>query len=221
MLIPHSDLLTPQQEAILDLFISNDFLRENLYFTGGTALSACYLNHRYSDDLDFFSNEKLDSFQLNTIVQKWTNKLNIAYTSRQVEDTYLYFLKYSNDYELKVDFAQYPYPNVEKLIDIQGLKVNSQKDLAVNKCVTISQRSEVKDFVDLYYLLKEYSIYELHELANKKFNRDYDLMLLAADLLKIEHFEYLPRMILPLTLAQIREFFIGLAGSMGAKVTKD
>lgn len=171
--------------------------------------------------MDFFSNEKLDSFQLNTIVQKWTNKLNIAYTSRQVEDTYLYFLKYSNDYELKVDFAQYPYPNVEKLIDIQGLKVNSQKDLAVNKCVTISQRSEVKDFVDLYYLLKEYSIYELHELANKKFNRDYDLMLLAADLLKIEHFEFLPRMILPLTLVEIREFFIGLAGSMGARVTKD
>ncbi len=26
----------------------------DFYLTGGTALSRCYLNHRYSDDLDFF-----------------------------------------------------------------------------------------------------------------------------------------------------------------------
>ena len=220
MIIQHSDLLTPQQNTVLDLFVSNDFLRENLYFTGGTALSACYLNHRYSDDLDFFSSEKLDSFQLNSIVQDWVNKLHITYTSRQVEDTYLYFLKYSNEYELKVDFAHYPYPNVEELVDVKGLRINSKKDIAVNKCVTVSQRFDVKDFVDLYYLLKEYSIYDLHELANKKFNRDYDLMLLAADLLKIEQFEYLPRMILPLSLTELREYFVGLAESLGIKATK-
>ena len=29
----------------------------DFYLTGGTALSRCYLNHRYSDDLDFFINE--------------------------------------------------------------------------------------------------------------------------------------------------------------------
>ena len=220
MTIQYSALLTPQQNTILSLFVSNVFLREKLYFTGGTALSTFYLNHRYSDDLDFFSNEKLDSFQLNAIVQGWADKLHITYTSRQVEDTYLFFLKFSNNYELKVDFAHYPYLNVEELVDVEGLKVNSKKDIAVNKCVTISQRFDVKDFVDLFYLLKEYSIYELHELTNKKFNRDYDLMLLASDLLKMEQFEYLPRMILPLSLTELREYFVGLAGSLGARVTK-
>ena len=220
MTTQYSALLTPQQNTVLRLFVSNDFLREKLYFTGGTALSAFYLNHRYSDDLDFFSNEKLDSFQLNAIVHGWADKLRITYTSRQVEDTYLFFLKFADNYELKVDFAHYPYLNVEELLDFEGLKVNSKKDIAVNKCVTVSQRFDVKDFVDLFYLLKEYSIYELHELTNKKFNRDYDLMLLASDLLKVEQFEYLPRMILPLTLTEIREYFVELAGSLGAKVTK-
>ena len=32
----------------------------DFYLTGVTALSRCYLNHRYSDDLDFFVNEAPD-----------------------------------------------------------------------------------------------------------------------------------------------------------------
>jgi len=32
----------------------------DFYLTGGTALSRCYLNHRYSDDLDFFINQAPD-----------------------------------------------------------------------------------------------------------------------------------------------------------------
>ena len=32
----------------------------DFYLTGGTALSRCYLNHRYSDDLDFFVNQASD-----------------------------------------------------------------------------------------------------------------------------------------------------------------
>ena len=32
----------------------------DFYLTGGTALSRCYFNHRYSDDLDFFINRAPD-----------------------------------------------------------------------------------------------------------------------------------------------------------------
>jgi predicted nucleotidyltransferase component of viral defense system len=32
-------------------------LNVDFYLTGGTALSRCYLNHRYSDDLDLFVND--------------------------------------------------------------------------------------------------------------------------------------------------------------------
>ena len=32
----------------------------DFYLTGDTALSRCYLNHRYSDDLDFFINQSPD-----------------------------------------------------------------------------------------------------------------------------------------------------------------
>ena len=41
------------QDQVLKAFES---LELDFYLTGGTALSRCYLNHRYSDDLDFFVN---------------------------------------------------------------------------------------------------------------------------------------------------------------------
>lgn len=41
------------------------------YLTGGTALSRCYLDHRYSDDLDFFVN-------LSPTLEKQSDKKNTA-----------------------------------------------------------------------------------------------------------------------------------------------
>ncbi|MBE7438863.1 MAG: nucleotidyl transferase AbiEii/AbiGii toxin family protein [Spirochaetales bacterium] len=49
----YEEKLYPLQDGILK--VVNDCGR-SLYLTGGTALSRFYLNHRYSDDLDFFSN---------------------------------------------------------------------------------------------------------------------------------------------------------------------
>lgn len=51
------DKLYPLQDQILNLLsrVESDF-----YLTGGTALSRHYLNHRFSDDLDFFFNRSVN-----------------------------------------------------------------------------------------------------------------------------------------------------------------
>lgn len=54
--------LTLKQRIIFDEFRKSNYLKENFYFTGGTALSAVYLQHRESEDLDFFSGEKFEGF---------------------------------------------------------------------------------------------------------------------------------------------------------------
>jgi hypothetical protein len=48
------EILTDLQKKILILF-KNLPDREAFYLTGGTALSAFFLNHRKSNDLDFFT----------------------------------------------------------------------------------------------------------------------------------------------------------------------
>ncbi|NIQ91474.1 MAG: hypothetical protein GWN58_66005, partial [Anaerolineae bacterium] len=48
------DLLTPLQRRLLRE-IGQSPLREEFFLTGGTALAALYLHHRYSVDLDLFT----------------------------------------------------------------------------------------------------------------------------------------------------------------------
>jgi len=47
-------ILTPFQQQLLRA-IGQTQIAENFYLTGGTALAAYFLQHRLSEDLDFFS----------------------------------------------------------------------------------------------------------------------------------------------------------------------
>ena len=48
------------------------------YLTGGTALSAYYLQHRISDDLDFFSGEEIDPIFVHDLAQKIKSLLDVS-----------------------------------------------------------------------------------------------------------------------------------------------
>lgn len=52
-------ILTLQQELALTLIADTD-LASHFYFSGGTALSHYYLQHRFSEDLDFFNHGDFD-----------------------------------------------------------------------------------------------------------------------------------------------------------------
>ncbi len=213
-------ILTKEQQVILDVVKNNEFLRSNFYFTGGTALSAFYLKHRYSDDLDFFSQERFDQQIIFTLVQDWSKKyrFNIK-SSRFAEVVYIFDLLFEDKIPLKVDFAYYPYQQVEKsdTSTLNGFKVDSLSDIATNKILTISQRYDVKDFVDLYFLLQKFSVWDLIEGVRMKFKMDLEPLLLGADFLKVEDFDYLPKMIKPLTIEELKSFFREKAKELGKK----
>ena len=61
-----------QKMAIEFVFAQPD--AAGFYLTGGTALSAYYLNHRQSDDLDFFSEHDFST----TTVQRIAGELRTA-----------------------------------------------------------------------------------------------------------------------------------------------
>lgn len=208
--------ITQEQEIILDEVRKNDFLRSRFYFTGGTALSAFYLQHRYSEDLDFFSEEEFDNQAIFTLVSEWSKKHNFTFTSRFAQVVYIFMLKF-NKTELKVDFARYPYKRLEKGLTIDNLEIDSLLDIAVNKLLTITQRTDVKDFVDLYFLLRKFTIWDLTPGVKVKFNIEIEHFLLGADFLKVEDFDFLPRMIVPLTLPDLKEFFREKAKEIGSK----
>ena len=190
-------ILTKEQQIILDEVANNVFLRSHFYLTGGTALAAFYLNHRYSDDLDFFSKQRFDNEVILTLISELSQKYHFTFTSRFVEVVYIFQLTFANKSILKLDFAVYPYKKLEEEQNINGVHVDSLTDIAVNKLFVISQRNDVKDFVDLYFLLQQFNMWDLFHGVKLKFNQEVEPMFLSADFLKVEDFEYLPKMVKP------------------------
>src|SRR3989338_10466840 len=52
------EILTSLQRTVLDAVFAEEVFARSFYLTGGTALSAFHLFHRYSDDLDLFTNDQ-------------------------------------------------------------------------------------------------------------------------------------------------------------------
>lgn len=50
-----SKILTANQLKILSFIGQESLLAKSFYLSGGTALAGFYLQHRYSEDLDFFN----------------------------------------------------------------------------------------------------------------------------------------------------------------------
>lgn len=210
-------ILTPQQQQILEEFSRNEYLTSTFYFTGGTALAEVYLKHRLSDDLDFFTEQECDYEVLFQIVSKWSRTHNFTFTTRTIEKVNRFLLTFDDESTLMVDFVTYQQrlePDTKCWNDIQ---IDSLRDIAVNKFITVQQRTDVKDFVDLYYLLKDFTIWTLSYGAEKKFRVEFEPLLFATDLLKIDEFEFLPKMKTDLQLEELRDFYHNLAKQLGLK----
>lgn len=212
-------ILTKEQKIFLDLIGKNQYFSSRYYFTGGTVLSEFYLQHRYSEDLDFFSQEKIEQEVVIGYMTDWSNKFDFRFESRFVEVVYRFNLTFKNKKNFKIDFAYYPHRRVEEGKRYKGIYIDSLRDIATNKFLTINQRTDAKDFVDLYFLLNnKYSFWDLFYSAEAKFKTmDFDILLLAQDLLKVEDFQALPKMIKPLTLAELKKFFREKAKELAKK----
>ena len=168
-------ILTQNQKDILDEVVKQDYFKRNFYFTGGTALSEFYLQHRYSDDIDLFSEEKLDT----EFISNWLSELGKKYrfsfkAELPFEALYRCVLRFSPSNLLKVDFSQYFGKRLKKGLSYQGFAIDSLLDIAVNKITSIQQRKNVKDYVDYYFLLKTFSEWDLVEGARIKFGLEID-----------------------------------------------
>ena len=63
-------VLTADQKKVIE-FIGNSEIASLFYLTGGTALAGFYLNHRVSDDLDFFTDQKdFPTFRVEAIAEE-------------------------------------------------------------------------------------------------------------------------------------------------------
>ncbi|MBI2028275.1 MAG: nucleotidyl transferase AbiEii/AbiGii toxin family protein [Candidatus Levybacteria bacterium] len=211
---------TPLQKSLFEKITQHPFLSRTFYFTGGTALSAVYLHHRESEDLDFFSETDFDDKQISDIIDSVASSLQLTSRFTKHYRARIFELVKNNNVLIKIDFVYNPHKRLEKGIDIKGFPVDSLRDIATNKLLTINQRIEAKDFVDLYFLLKEFTIWDLIYAVKTKYNMEFDIILVGADFLKAETFNFLPKMNKPLSLEKLKSFFRGKAKEIGKRAVE-
>lgn len=210
----------PEQKVIIEAFKKEPLLRKRFYLTGGTALSAFYLGHRRSEDLDFFSEEEFVSQEIIDLIQKWAKKTGFQVKIEHIEKVLIFKIKFKKGEKMKIDFNYYPYRKLKRSKTIEGLMVDSLLDIAVNKLLLLNQRTDIKDFVDLYFLKDKFTVWDLMGGVRKKFGFELDPILVAADFLKVEEFDFLPKMLVPLKIVDLQAYFRKKAKEISGKFIK-
>ena len=120
-------------------------------------MSRGYLNHRYSDDLDFFANDITDFLEVASKAMdaiKKTPGISIIPSQTNIYDNYLSFTIQDNDStRLKIDFVNdIPYRIGKPHVDQKLGKIDSLSNITTNKISALVGRSEAKDVVDLWQI---------------------------------------------------------------------
>lgn len=209
------EVLTAQQKKAI-AFIAAEQNLSGFYLSGGTALSAFYLKHRLSDDLDFFIDTSVDHQSIHAFMEYMKKSMNARGMSYEhVYDRNIYFLKFLKGKELKIEFTKYPFKHLGKVIKRSGLQVDSLRDLAANKLMALLDRFDPKDFVDMYFLLQQFSLSAIRHDAEKKFGARIGDMLLGSELAKVRRITALPVMLRNLTIDELKSFFAQKAQEVG------
>ncbi|TSC95077.1 MAG: hypothetical protein CEN87_89 [Parcubacteria group bacterium Licking1014_1] len=161
--------LFPIQKKVLDLFKKSDLSRK-FYWTGGTMLSFIYLKHRFSVDLDFFSDTLFSYNDVIGFINELKNALKLTkIEERKIFDRYEFFLH--NAENVRLEFVFYDHPKQKPRKKCEGILIDSLDDIAANKTMAFFDRNDPKDLFDLYFLIKKrkFTPKKLIKLVEKKF----------------------------------------------------
>ena len=160
---PHWSALTPATQDAFHL-LGGLKLTKDFYLAGGTGL-ALHFGHRFSVDLDFFSEE--------------TNAVGPGQRSllRSVLDDPTLEITYDDDATfvaiwrgVGVSFFRLNmYPLVQSTLSVNNVRLASVPEIGAMKLAAIINRGTRKDMVDIYFILQHASLDSLFQVSAVKY----------------------------------------------------
>jgi hypothetical protein len=136
--------------------LQNSEVFDTYFLVGGTALSL-QLGHRISDDIDLFTRHDIDK---DAIFYFLNRNYNGKYQIINIQNIILQVIIN----EIKVDMVKYNYELIEDIQTENGIKYLGKKDIAAMKLMAVANRGDqAKNFIDIYYLLKEIPLKNMFE----------------------------------------------------------
>lgn len=171
----------------------------DFYLAGGTGLSLL-LGHRESIDLDFFRRESFDTDELLKKPSGFT-------VLDKKKDTLTGTIENVN-----ISFFGFDYPLLSDSLEYKGIKVASMLDIALMKLSAVMQRNTRKDFIDLYFIIKDHlPLLGLIKQFGNKFsqNQEVSIPILKSLTYFVEtETEPMPQMYIDTNWEDIKTFFI-------------
>ena len=158
----HTEILNKQQVELLPYLKK---FQKTFHLVGGTAI-ALHIGHRRSIDFDLFTSSSLVKYRLKKMLEQ------IPFTST---------LLYEDDDQLhvqlnsvKLTFFSFPF-SVQHPVKVNSIITMPELlSLAAMKAFALGRRSKWKDYVDLYFIIKDhYTIPEISREANIIFSTQF------------------------------------------------
>lgn len=204
------------QDKFLNEFFSSPY-GQDFCLTGGTALARFYLFHRESLDLDLFThNQSVDFSQLNRFILSLAKRMDLKVGQQVLAETFLQYIFADKEKEnIKVDFVKDVGVRFGEIVIKKKLRLDSLENIAVNKVLTVFGRTEAKDFIDLYFLLKDKG-FILKDLILKAKKKDLGLteFYLANSMAQSDQLKTTPKMLIRFNFEEMKRFYLKVSNKM-------
>ena len=162
--------LTEIQNKAIALF-ANSQLKDKFYWTGGTLLAVYYFQHRFSTDLDFFSEKPFTFDEINSYIQnlKESTHQNIVYN--RIYDRHEFLFEGKEPLRIEFVLFNHEKKTLKSRQQYLGIYIDSLEDIAANKVIALMDRKEPKDLFDLYFIFTkaQIAISQLLQMVEQKF----------------------------------------------------
>ncbi len=163
------NILNSKQAELLEKIV---FLKkEGFYLAGGTGL-ALQLGHRTSLDFDFYCPKSFNEEKLLTDLKKYCSEVKVI---RMSTGTLTLIAN-----EINLSFFHYPYPLIRDFVDSKNITIASIEDIIAMKIIAIVQRGKLRDFIDIYFLLKKFSLNQIITFTKEKYLSYEEILILKA-----------------------------------------
>jgi predicted nucleotidyltransferase component of viral defense system len=145
---------------------------KDFYLTGGTALSAYYLQHRLSDDLDFFTGATQAVGRVAPWIRKIAKKVQARVALGRRFETLFECALVRRGERLEMDFALDMPGRLRPILrdPYHKIGLDNSVDISCNKLSALYERSEAKDFVDIFFIHQSYMpLTRLIQMALRKY----------------------------------------------------
>ena len=166
----HAEVLTADQHGLLPVL---KLFRKEFYLVGGTAI-ALQFGHRRSIDFDMFTLKPFGSKRVLNVLAKAGKEVVVT---RRVSEQLNLVID-----DVKMTFFEYPYA-VEATVCDDVFRMPDLLSLAAMKAFALGRRSKWKDYVDLFFLLRDrFKLAEIERQAVKIFGDEFSAKLFRAQL---------------------------------------